>query len=100
MKNPILIKIVGLERGLRGLLQDVILELGDMKLQRYSFQDRDPKIKKRRYEEVWWQGSGKLDTIDGTIFWSTWGVIVTKGTYCIFIFITESILMVWRALFL
>jgi len=36
LENPILIRIVGLERGLIGLLQDTILELGDMKLQSYS----------------------------------------------------------------
>jgi len=32
LENPILIRLVGLERVLRGLPQDAILELGDLKL--------------------------------------------------------------------
>ena len=35
MENPILIEIVGLERGLRGLPYDIIIDLRDSKLQRY-----------------------------------------------------------------
>lgn len=36
LKNSILIRPVGLERGLRGLPQDVILDPGDPKLHRYN----------------------------------------------------------------
>jgi len=36
LENPILIRLAGLERGLKGLLQDVILDIQDQQLQRYN----------------------------------------------------------------
>jgi len=36
LKNPILIRLVGLHRGLRGLPQDEILDPRDLKLQRHN----------------------------------------------------------------
>jgi len=36
LHNPILIRLAGLERGFRGLRQQVISELGDLKLQSYN----------------------------------------------------------------
>jgi len=50
LKNPILIRPGGLERGLRGLPSDEISDLGDLKLHRYSRFNIELLEGKKKYE--------------------------------------------------